>query len=305
LDAHDIDIVDNMKPRFLYLDLLRIGALALVVYAHSMNVLGFADPISNFTTQYFSRSIGNIGVIVFVLISGIVINHSSGELQSLKEIASFYKHRFLRIYPAFIISVIAAILCYGWYRTHPIQEAVVELVGLAGIKGATTIINGSAWFITVILLLYLAYPFLEYAVRKQPALSLIGLSIIPYLADIECTFGGNLFWYVFIFTIGIFIAQKQLYPATMHTNECLSFCCELSFYVFLLHYPILYNGMINVYSVIGVGVVITPLMQILIYLLLLWIVVITAVGLMYADRLIQKVSISFKYYHYLTCTHEV
>ena len=97
--------------RLLYLDTLRGIAALMVVIFHGILFLD-KNPASN-TIQYWLTNffdLGKIGIVIFFAISGFVITWS---LSNKNNLSLFWKSRILRLYPAYWISIIFALVFGG------------------------------------------------------------------------------------------------------------------------------------------------------------------------------------------------
>jgi peptidoglycan/LPS O-acetylase OafA/YrhL len=109
-------IVSTSKTRLDYIDSLRGVAVILVFFTHATELL-YPDAPSNFGTFLlhlgYDLNLGRVGVILFFAISGFVIpftlqkSHDHG-------LHEFFISRIMRLYPAFIVSVIAAAATRFW-----------------------------------------------------------------------------------------------------------------------------------------------------------------------------------------------
>jgi peptidoglycan/LPS O-acetylase OafA/YrhL len=123
---------------------------------------------------------------------------------------------------------------------------------------ATTAIEGAKinityWFIGLIISLYLLYPLLLYAVKKHPNTSLVSFFFISlasrYAMYYMCytygfpMFGGGWDWFpscrIFNFALGIYLIRKGLFPKAI-SNRTIIFLGTMSFYVYLLQFPMMY-----------------------------------------------------------------
>jgi hypothetical protein len=108
-------------------------------------------------------------------------------------------------------------------------------------------INITYWFIGLILSLYLLYPILLYAMKKRPNISLVSFFFISLasrwiLYYIFPTFSGG--WdafplcRIFNFGLGIYLMRKRLFPKVT-SNRTITFVAAMTFYAYLLEYPIM------------------------------------------------------------------
>lgn len=108
------------------------------------------------------------------------------------------------------------------------------------------------WFIGLIVSLYLLYPLLLYALKKYPNTSLVSFFFISlasryimyymYYRYNFPMFGGGWDWFplyrIFNFALGIYLIRKGLFPKAI-SNRIIIFLSAMSFYVYLLQYPII------------------------------------------------------------------
>lgn len=146
-----------MNSRFLNLDALRGIAALLVVWQHSSESFIRSSAIAQHGTALADIAstvdFGRIGVICFFLISGFVIPYSlSGTEASLKKFAI---RRFFRLYPAYWLSIFAAVAVATFVGSRPpsadaIAANVTMLQGLFGYEN----IQGLYWTLTIELIFY-------------------------------------------------------------------------------------------------------------------------------------------------------
>jgi peptidoglycan/LPS O-acetylase OafA/YrhL len=253
----------------------------LIVYyhiAHIVGVLPYGLPTENYT--FAGLGLGEIGVLILIFVSGAMIQYTAKPLLKPADVFSFYKHRLLRIYPVFWAALILSVILY---RTTYTQW---EWTGFAGFKGME-IVNGSAWFITVIIILYLLFPLLTASIKKYPMLSIGILYALQYFFNVSMRYNANLLWFVFVFSLGVFVVQNNWYPKFAYNNYFLKDCSDLTFYVFLIHYPILINivGAVSFYSYTIFGTLPSNIYYAMIIAMMAMIN--ASVIFMYADRWLQ------------------
>jgi peptidoglycan/LPS O-acetylase OafA/YrhL len=102
------------------LDIVRLFAAFLVLYGHSFYLFhsnGKNDVLNNYL--YYDNS-GSIGVYIFFFLSGALITKS---FLVHKNLVTFIKHRFLRIWPALIICILVTIFLVGpLFTTHSMYQ---------------------------------------------------------------------------------------------------------------------------------------------------------------------------------------
>lgn len=171
------------KERLFYLDFVRaIAALAIVVTHFNARYLYLNPPAPEkavFTTSIGNLYIGDWGVSLFFIISGAALMYVYEEKCQLK---TFYKKRFLSIYPMFWIAYAADFLYIVW-QTHAMPGAgipkwrmIFSVTGFDGLlltNGFPTFYLLGEWFLGVIVLIYLIFPLLRGLLNQKPGLLLI------------------------------------------------------------------------------------------------------------------------------------
>ncbi|MBM6880001.1 acyltransferase [[Clostridium] spiroforme] len=116
-------------------------------------------------TKYHWANNLTIGVLgTFTLISGFFCGCK--DFNTSKTVASFYKRRFIRIYPLFFLS------CTTLYLLHIVNAQISYISSLKQfmytLLGITTFMQPTSytvWYISMLLLLYLISPFLQYKTK--------------------------------------------------------------------------------------------------------------------------------------------
>lgn len=145
-------------------DFLRFFAAMFVIFKHSFNLLGLKFPINEIMN-------GNFAVPIFFLISGQLITSSAIKTQN---IISYFKKRFLRIFPgmivmtffvAFIIgplftelplfAYLKNIQTYKYLLSSSIFKIYYTLPGVFENNIKTDCVNGSLWTLIYELILYI------------------------------------------------------------------------------------------------------------------------------------------------------
>jgi len=250
--------MDNKPGRLLFFDILRIGSVAMIVFAHIATVKNWVL----FTALIFNIIYLNVaifGVYLLIFVSGAVLEYSHPKLSSLDEVSEFYVKRLFRIYPAFWMSLIIGLIIVPKLITLPLFNLLLEFIGFtswAGQWGGQ--INAVGWFIGLIIVLYFLFPFLSASIKKYPYRMFFMIAFaevfLRYFFNVY-TFGiltvytfGILTdrWFPVCnfleFGLGIWVVQQNFYPKWTHENRWISFLTELSFYIFLIHILFLNNA---------------------------------------------------------------
>ncbi len=150
----------NNTNRFSHIDSLRGIAALLVIWLHVSEVFIHLSPetLAQGTTLYdVARSIdvGRIGVVVFFAISGFVICKSlKGNIMEGSK--KFLIKRFLRLYPAFWVSIVLGLFSLWWLFDKPFSWNIIaaNMTMLPELSGEPPII-GLYWTLETELVFYL------------------------------------------------------------------------------------------------------------------------------------------------------
>lgn len=151
--------IQNPSPhskgtRLKEIDELKGFAILLVILYHAGGVLNWDNWLH-----------GEVGVDIFLIASGFTLALNSRELPVLE----FVKHRFLRIFPAYWISLATYVVLNDRFfgSNYSATSVVIHLFGLHGFVSGEYFsdINDSFWFISLILALYVVF----LAIRRRLA----------------------------------------------------------------------------------------------------------------------------------------
>jgi peptidoglycan/LPS O-acetylase OafA/YrhL len=125
-------------------DVFRLLAMSLVVLQHLKSL--FNIPME---TEYFGLEIGQIGVAIFLAISGVLIGRDS------RSPADWLLARLVRIYPAYWVVTLLAFALTAYFGSKPtsIVQLLWQMSGL-GMYFIPELVNIVTWFIGLLLALY-------------------------------------------------------------------------------------------------------------------------------------------------------
>lgn len=156
-----------MNRRIGYLDNLRVIAIFAIILVH-ISSLWVTSTIIGVDWQNLASTIGNIGVPIFLMITGALLLN-----KNYPTITGFYKKRFPRITIPFIFWIII----YGIYSVH--STGNYDL--------ANTFLNNLGWYFYLIVGVYLAIPFINDFIRSRQLNEVKYFIIIFILASIFYT----------------------------------------------------------------------------------------------------------------------
>lgn len=125
--------------------------------------------VDNYTILSFLKRYGNIGVDIFLLLSGVGLYYSFQRLSQAKGtdthiscIAEYYKRRFLRIIPVTIVCLLP------WYLYLYRNDAVSVGRVILDITSLSYWIDGKnrGWYVALTIALYTIYPLVYYLITK-------------------------------------------------------------------------------------------------------------------------------------------
>lgn len=177
------------KERLFYLDFIRaIAAVSIVLIHFNARYLFLPVPAPEkavLTTTFGNLYLGNWGVSLFFIISGAALMYTYGESCELR---TFYKKRFLSLYPMFWIAY-SAVFLWDFYQNKrvpfdaPNRNIIFSILGFDGYlsQNIPTFYILGEWFLGAIILLYLIFPALRQGVIRFPVLTAVCAGIVYLL----------------------------------------------------------------------------------------------------------------------------
>jgi peptidoglycan/LPS O-acetylase OafA/YrhL len=239
------------KDRILFFDLLRIACVAVIVYVHSqynviqgINQFFFSDGYGPFSI--YPAGLQGVAIYGMIFVSGAVLEYNYRGLDRAAGYAQFIFKRFIRIYPAFWLSLVLGILLFPLLLQNNLFGVLFEFTGYYVILGnGPGLVNAMGWFIAAIFSLYLLFPWLSKFVRKYQLYAIIALCVLSWgLRSVVLTYSLiplDQFWRwfplfnAFEFGLGIYLVQNRWYPKAENVSPSVRKLSDLSFYVFLFH----------------------------------------------------------------------
>lgn len=175
--------VRKRRPRLFYLDLVRALATFLIVLTHFNNPF-LSDGRYLLTNQPFGLYVGDLGVSLFLIISGAALAYTYERPIDLR---SFYWKRFKGIYPMFWIAWLLGTIYFFIVQSGvPLNAAparsmiwtVLGIDGWIGMFGVQTAYLLGEWFLGFIILFYLVFPVLLLLVERFPKSTAAGLIMV-------------------------------------------------------------------------------------------------------------------------------
>jgi peptidoglycan/LPS O-acetylase OafA/YrhL len=245
-----------MKSRLYFLDILRIIAVSSIVFFHLGQGYGWKSFLfgGDMIAGMFFIGLGPIAVSILIFVSGASLEYSNAAIERGKQYADFLIKRLIRLYPAFWIACIIAMIYYNpTGATIPLNYLIIDFSGFPAFFGQWGgSILGGAWFIGLIVCLYLLYPLISGSLKTKYWIWLMFFyATITFGTRFVITGNPSIFvhfnniarWlpisYFFIFALGMLVIQKKWYPVFELPESILKpliYLSNLSFYVFLTHF---------------------------------------------------------------------
>ena len=165
------------RTRVFYLDLIRAVATALVVLTHFNFHLKEHGGGYVLTYEPFGIYVGSLGVSLFLIISGAALTLTYRRPIDLKR---FYWKRFRSIYPMFwtawVLAALAFLLATNGRLPNgaPATTFILTVLGIDGLAQAfyiPTMYLLGEWFLGFIVLYYLVFPVLLWAIDRFPVVT--------------------------------------------------------------------------------------------------------------------------------------
>jgi len=246
----------SAPQRILVFDIVRVIAVISIVFFHVSKFI-FKAPYtaSNGLRGLYWVSIGGVGVTVFIVLSGAVLQHVYGQRDT--PYWAFEIKRLARIYPLYWVSLVATVLMIGIISPYKggVTRLATDILGIRGVIGATwdrtDMLSPVTWFIGVIVGLYLLFPLIKRLLAWQPKLTLLAMFVISVAARLWAyrAFGGfGIHWFIpgrlFEFTLGMWIvadtglvqrAETALQFVGPRARGVIGYLSTLAFAVYVMH----------------------------------------------------------------------
>ncbi len=252
--------------RNISLDLLRCAAIGLILVAHIAQSIDSPWGAPFGLPNFYHVTLGGVAVTMFLVLSGVVLQMQYGRKPI--NYPQFVAKRVLRIYPVYYLSLIFG---FAVYCLRSQQENGSIVAGLAQLGLADLVLSvtagyafvgqwggpfvGTSWFLGLIMSLYLVFPALSQSIKTHPHRTIGLLCVISglsrfYLGQHDVLPMRPLDWFPFcrVFEFGLGIYCVRVMPAMRWTQlpwlepvaPIIAFGSEISFPLFLIHYPFMF-----------------------------------------------------------------
>ncbi len=159
------------SPDLVGLDVVRVLAMVMVVIQHTLSLADRDD-----LTVIGSLSIGQLGVAIFLVVSGLL------SCESRRTPIGWLSQRLCRIYPAFWLAMIGSfcLATLSGYKNASVGQIASQMLGTGLWTHADELVNSPTWFVSLILACYLA-TFLSRVIGRSGLVAVacsIGLTIL-------------------------------------------------------------------------------------------------------------------------------
>ncbi|MFN9720538.1 MAG: acyltransferase family protein [Planctomycetota bacterium] len=161
----------SSRPNLVGLDTARVLAMGMVVIQHASSLSGRDD-----LTAVAGLSIGQVGVAIFLVVSGLLSQ------ESRREPISWLMQRFLRVYPAFWIAMIGSfcLASLSGYKAVSVGMIVSQMLGTGLWTHSGELVNSPTWFVSLILACYLA-TFLSRLIHRAGLVAAISAAALTWM----------------------------------------------------------------------------------------------------------------------------
>lgn len=203
-----------------------LAALIIVVFHYGLTIPPFTHPAISFL---FS----NIGISYFFVLSGFVMVVAYSKSGKHIVPATYYKNRFARVYPVYLIALLFTILVM-WICYFPITWDAVAMNVLmlqSWFPRYPMLINRAGWTLSVEVLFYLSFPFLyNYIYAKYKLVPIaVGVLLFWLLSQMLSSYLSSFTALIEGFTVS---HNMIFYFPLMHLNQ---FLIGNLFGIILLH----------------------------------------------------------------------
>ena len=154
-----------------------LAAIFIVIYHFGEEIFPFSKPpIAILVAQ------ANLYVSYFFVLSGFVMIVAYSNKEHI-DTAEYYKKRFARIYPVYLLAIIALIAFMAAIHEYHFGGLLSNLFLVqAWIPSQSTAFNGPGWSLSVEMVFYLIFPWLfNYIYKKKNIKMLVGMIIAIWL----------------------------------------------------------------------------------------------------------------------------
>ncbi|MGB9132526.1 MAG: acyltransferase [Methanosarcina sp.] len=216
-----------MKNKIIAFDFLRALAILMIIPAHLSNFL--FSTYSKLGLYAFDPYLANMGLGLFIFMSGYLLYYNTNSINSFKDVLSFYKKRLLRIFPLYWTAIAAFVLVFSVFAPKLNSSFVFpNAQNVFGFSNVLTHVLGlqiflapayaspmlTLYFIGLIIVFYAIYPFI--IMLSKDAKNLLFVSSVVFLGFLLISRTLNIidhrfFMFFPIFVFGILTCKENLF----------------------------------------------------------------------------------------------
>lgn len=181
----------DTKEHLFYIDVIKVLASLMIIMIHLNANAVFRDVNAPLllNLNYFRVYLGDLGVSLFIIISGLTLSLTKRENFSIKK---FLKKRFLAIYPSFWITYIFVAIITIFVFNKVIGDGhywkmILTFIGLDGffLYKMTNFYLVGEWYTGYMIITYLFFPFLFLYGLKKPLTIFFGLLVFTVVLHLN------------------------------------------------------------------------------------------------------------------------
>lgn len=227
-----------MKDWSVEIDIIKVIAIIIIVFGHIDNYL--SDPSSIRTAGSY---LVLIGLSFFFFASGYTLPMHNQRFEKVSDFLSFYKKRCIRIFPLYLIALATIILIFGFLNISagnatPYNLSLLNVgVHIFALQALLPVFSMQAmWFVSMIFIFYIIYPFVVLSTKKTKSLLICLLTIFFAFAALRFFFGLidiRFFEYFPVFIFGVIASKNHLFSDTKFNR-----------FIILSSFPLIITGLL-------------------------------------------------------------
>lgn len=228
-----------MKNKIIAFDFLRALAIAMIIPAHLSNFLYF--PYSKLALYAVDPFVANMGLGLFIFMSGYLLYYNNHSIKSFQSVLSFYRKRLLRIFPLYWAAIATFTLVFFIFASKlnsgfefpnaenvfSFHNIIMHILGLQ-IFLAPTYASPmlTLYFVGLIIVFYTIYPLIIMLSKNSKQILFYSSLIFLGCLLVSRTFKiiePRFFMFFPIFIFGILTCKESLFEKSMIINMKNSF----------------------------------------------------------------------------------
>ncbi len=240
-----------MNNKIIAFDFLRALAIIMIIPAHLSNFL--SSTYSKLALYAVDPYFANMGLGLFIFMSGYLIYYNNHSIHSFQNVLSFYRKRLLRIFPLYWAAITAFTLVFFIFapklnsgfvfpnaeHVFSLHNVIMHILGLQiFLAPAYASPMLTLYFIGLIIVFYTIYPLMIMFSKSSKQLLLYSSIVFLGFLIVSRTFNvidHRFFMFFPIFVLGILTCKESLFEKSMGTIVRIPF-----FQVLLATLPVMF-----------------------------------------------------------------